>query len=83
MLTGKMPLATAEDPARGRDVVRAPPRVNQNAAARTLTSLLRVGVLGDLRVAGGMMPELSLARSASGEGWDLGATFHKPPKRAL
>lgn len=80
-----MALATAEDPARGRDVARALPRLAPapGAAARTLTSLLRVGVIGDLRVAGGMMPELALAKSASGEGWDLGATFHRPPKRPL
>ena len=78
-----MALATAEDAGRGRDVARTPPHLSPGAGARTLTSLLRVGVLGDLRVAGGMMPELSLARSASGEGWDLGATFHKPPKRPL
>lgn len=75
-------LATAEDPARGRDVARAPPRVAASAGARTLTGLLRVGVIGDLRVAGGVMPELALARSTSGEGWDLGATFHRPPRKA-
>jgi peptide/nickel transport system substrate-binding protein len=75
-------LATAEDPARGRDVARTPSHVATGAPARTLTSLLRVGVIGDVRIAGGMMPDLSLARSASGEGWDLGATFRRPPKKA-
>jgi peptide/nickel transport system substrate-binding protein len=74
-------LATAEDPARGRDVARTPYR-GPAAPARTLTGLLRVGVLGDVRIAGGVIPDLFLARSPSGEGWDLGASFRRPPKKA-
>ncbi len=74
-------IATAEDPARGRDVARAPYR-GPVAPARSLTELLRVGVLGDVQVAGGAVPDLILARSASGEGWDLGASYRKVAKKA-
>jgi peptide/nickel transport system substrate-binding protein len=77
-----MALASAEDPTRGRDVAKAPYH-GPPAPARTLTGLLRAGVIGDVRVAGGVIPELVLARSASGEGWDLGASFHRPPKRPV
>ncbi len=72
-------LATAEDPARGRDVARIPHH-GPVVPARTLTGLLRVGVLGDVRIAGGVIPELTLARSATGEGWDLGASHHRAKK---
>jgi peptide/nickel transport system substrate-binding protein len=74
-------LATAEDPARGRDVARVPHR-GPAVPARSLTGLLRAGVLGDVRIAGGVIPELVLARSASGEGWDLGASYRRGPKKA-
>lgn len=76
-------LGTAEDPARGRDLARSPPRVGPGASARSLTGLLRVGVLGDVRVAGGQMPDLALMRSPHGDGWDLGASFKRPPKKPL
>jgi peptide/nickel transport system substrate-binding protein len=77
-----MALASADDPVRGRDVAKTPYH-GPPAPARTLTGLLRAGVLGDVRVAGGVIPDLVLARSASGEGWDLGASFHRPPKRPV
>lgn len=76
-------LATAEDPSRGRDIAQAPPKLHGGAPARSLTRSLRVGVLGDLRVAGGVMPDLVLARSAPGEGWDLGASYRRGPRRPL
>ena len=75
-----MALATAEDPVRGRDVAKTPYH-GPVVAVRTLTGLLRAGVIGEVRVAGGVIPELVLARSPSGDGWDLGASFHRPPKR--
>jgi peptide/nickel transport system substrate-binding protein len=75
-----MALASAEDPARGRDVAKIPHH-GPVVSARTLTGQLRAGVLGDVRVSGGVMPEYVLARSAGGEGWDLGASFHKAPRR--
>ena len=74
-------LATAEDPARGRDVARTHPRVAHHASARSLTGLLRVGVIGDLRIAGGQMPDLVFARSPHGDGWDLGASWKRPARR--
>jgi peptide/nickel transport system substrate-binding protein len=73
-------LATAEDPARGRDVAKAPHHASA-APARSLTGLLRVGVLGEVRIAGGAAPDLVLARSPSGEGWDLGASYRRAAKR--
>jgi peptide/nickel transport system substrate-binding protein len=76
-------LATAEDVVRGRDLARTPPKGLAATAARQLTSGLRVGVLGELRIAGGAIPDIFLARSPSGEGWDLGASFRRPPKRAV
>jgi peptide/nickel transport system substrate-binding protein len=74
-------LATTEDLARGRDLAKSPPKLAGNPAARALTGALRVGVLGEMRVAGGVIPDLAFARSQSGEGWDLGATFRKAPRR--
>jgi peptide/nickel transport system substrate-binding protein len=74
-------LATTEDLARGRDLGKSPPKLAGNPAARALTSSLRVGVLGELRIAGGVIPDLAFARGPSGEGWDLGATFRRPAKR--
>lgn len=72
-------LATAEDPARGRDVLRAPGRLSAAASARSMTGLLRAGVIGDIRVAGGHMPDLVLARGH--DGWDLGSSYKRSPKR--
>jgi peptide/nickel transport system substrate-binding protein len=74
-------LATAEDPSRGRDLARSNPKVAPNAAPRSLTGQLRVGVLGELRIAGGAIPDVVLARHPSGEGWDLGATWRKSGRR--
>ncbi len=71
-------LATADDPARARELSTKPPKLAPNATARALTHSLRVGVLGELRVAGGLMPELVLARG--GDGWDLGASFRRRGK---
>jgi peptide/nickel transport system substrate-binding protein len=74
-------LATAEDVTRGRDLGRTPPKGLTATAARQLTSDLRVGVLGELRITGGAIPDIVFARSISGEGWDLGASFRRPMKR--
>ncbi|MRG96899.1 hypothetical protein GF068_33995 [Polyangium spumosum] len=77
-LGGWLSLATADDPARARELASKPPKLAPNAPARALTQGLRVGVLGELRVAGGLIPELVLARG--GEGWDLGASFRRRGK---
>jgi len=66
-------LATADDAALARDLAKAPPKLPMQASARTLTRSLHVGVLGEVRISGGAVPELVLARG--NEGWDLGASF--------
>lgn len=76
-------LATADDVARGRELARTPPKGIVATSARQLTSGLRLGVLGELRITGGAIPEIAFARSASGEGWDLGASFRHPLKRTV
>ena len=74
-------LATTEDVSRGRDLGRSPPKGLTAGSARQLTSGLRVGVLGELRIAGGATPDIVFARSPSGEGWDLGASFRRATRR--
>ncbi len=66
-LTG---LATADNAQHAIELVRHPPRVTE-APARTLTRTLRIGVLGEIRLQGGRVPDLVLPPSPSG--WDLGA----------
>jgi peptide/nickel transport system substrate-binding protein len=68
-------LAAADDPARARELSQHPPRLAPNASARTLTHSLHIGVLGELRVMGGQISDLVLARGS--DGWDLGASFRK------
>jgi peptide/nickel transport system substrate-binding protein len=70
-------LAAADDTARARDLIRHPPKLAQGVSARSLTTTLRLAVVGELRVMGGAAPDLVLARSAFGDGWDLGATFRR------
>jgi peptide/nickel transport system substrate-binding protein len=76
-------LATAEDPARGRDVAKMPLRgtAGQAFSARAITGLLRVGVLGEIRVQGGAVPDLVIAKALFGEGWDLGASYRRVARR--
>jgi len=71
-------LAAAADPSSALELVRRPPRLT-SFAPRTLTRTLRLGVLGDLRVSGAHAPEVHLAPSPTGEGWDLGASYRTPP----
>jgi peptide/nickel transport system substrate-binding protein len=70
-------LATADDAARARDLVRHPPRVGAGTPVRALTSTLRLGVVGEVRVAGGAVADAVLARAATGDGWDLGASYRR------
>ena len=71
-----MALATADDVARARHLALHPPKLAPGASPRALTSALRLGVLGELRIAGGAIADLALARSPL-EGWDLGASFRR------
>ncbi len=72
-------LASADDPTRAASVVQHPPRLG-DVPARTLTRTLRCGVAGEIRVQGGRMPEINLAPSGSGAGFDLGATWRTRPR---
>jgi len=67
-------LTTADNPARAADVVAHPPKLG-DVSPRTLTRTLRLGIVGEIRVQGGRMPDVNLATSSQGAGWDLGATW--------
>jgi peptide/nickel transport system substrate-binding protein len=71
-------LSTADDPTASADLMRHPPKIAESPA-RTLTRTLRIGVVGDIRVQGGRMPDLVLAPSHAGAGMDLGATSRGRP----
>jgi hypothetical protein len=58
--------------------MRHPPKLAANAPLRELTRSLRVAVVGELRVAAGVVPTIQIARGESG--WDLGAT-HRTSNR--
>lgn len=67
-------LATANDPSKAGDLMSHPPKLG-DVPSRTLTRTLRLGVVGEIKVSGGRMPELILPQSATGFGFDLGATY--------
>jgi peptide/nickel transport system substrate-binding protein len=66
-------LGTFDDPGRAKDVARRPPR---SASAREIARELKVGVMGELRLTGGVMPNVRIAKGPGGT-WDLGAAFRK------
>jgi peptide/nickel transport system substrate-binding protein len=66
-------LTSADNPTAADELVRHPPRL-ADAPARTLTRTLRIGVLGEVRVQGGRVPDLSLPPSTSTFGADWGAS---------
>jgi len=70
-------LAAASDPSSALELMRSPPRLS-SFSPRALTRTLRLGVLGELRVVGAHAPDVRLAKSTAGEGWDLGATYRAP-----
>ena len=70
-------LAAAVDPSSALELMRSPPRLS-TFSPRALTRTLRLGVLGELRVVGAHAPDVRLAKSTAGEGWDLGATYRAP-----
>jgi len=67
-------LAAAADPLSAREIVRRPPRLT-SFAPRVLTRTLKLGVLGELRVAGAHAPDVHLPKNAGGDGWDLGSSY--------
>jgi len=80
-LASLVALTAAVDSRAALDVVRRPPRLS-SFEPRSLTRMLRLGVVGELRVTGAHAAELRLARAASGDGWDLGASHRLPRKGA-
>jgi peptide/nickel transport system substrate-binding protein len=66
-------LATADNAGRASELVQHPPKLGE-IPARTMTRTMRCGVVGDIRVQGGRAPDVQLAPSPMGPGFDLGAT---------
>lgn len=73
-LGASVALATANDASRAGEIMQHPPKLG-DVPARTLTRTLKLGVIGELKVSGGRMPDLVLAQSPSGFGFDFGATY--------
>lgn len=72
-------LATADGGPRAVDVVQHPPKLGE-VPARAHGRTLRCGVVGDVRVQGGRISDLTLPASSAG-GFDLGAASRaRPPK---
>lgn len=68
-------LITADDPVRAKELAFKPPKFVPNAPARSLTQSLQLGVLGEVRITGGIAPDITLVRA--NENWDWGASFRK------
>jgi peptide/nickel transport system substrate-binding protein len=64
-------LATADDPVTVAGIATHPPRLDAATSPRTLTRTMRIGVVGELRVQGAKMPDVSLTAAAAG-GLNLG-----------
>jgi hypothetical protein len=56
-----------------------PPKLGE-VPARTMTRTMRCGVVGEVRVQGGRAPDVQLAASSAGAGFDLGASTHARAK---
>jgi peptide/nickel transport system substrate-binding protein len=69
-------LATADGAAGASGLVTHPPKIG-DASARTMTRTLRSGVVGEIRVQGGRIPEVQLATASSTFGFDFGATTRR------
>jgi peptide/nickel transport system substrate-binding protein len=67
-------LATADDPSMATGLVRHPPR-GGDLSPRVVTRMMRIGVVGEIRLQGGRAPDLVLPASPSGFGIDFGAAF--------
>ena len=73
-------LATHDDAEKAQALSAKPPKLS-GESPRALTRSLRTAVLGELRVAGGVVPGVVL-ESADAGGWDLGASFVRAKKGA-
>lgn len=65
-------LATSDSPGTAADALRHAPKV-VDTSVRTLTQLMRIGVVGEVRVQGGRIPDLTLPPNANTPGVDWGA----------
>jgi len=68
-------LIAADDPVRARELALKPPRFLPNVSARSLTQDMQLGILGEMRVMGGITPDISLAHDI--DGWDWSSSFRK------
>jgi peptide/nickel transport system substrate-binding protein len=66
-------LATADNPGAAEDVVKHPPKLGE-VPARTLGRTLRTGVIGEVRVQGGRVADVTLVQSVAGFGVDFGSS---------
>jgi peptide/nickel transport system substrate-binding protein len=66
-------LATADDAASAVALARHPPR--GSLTARTLTRTMRIGVVAEIRLQGGLAPDIVLPPSPWGRGVDWGNAF--------
>jgi len=73
-------LATADNPTRAQEIMQHPPKLG-DVAPRTLTRTLRCGVVGEIRVVGGRVPDLNLVASPTGSGFDLANSYRAVPKK--
>lgn len=73
-------LATAEDPARAAELIRRPPK-SIPSSPRAAAASFSVAVLGEVRASGGVIPEITLAKNAVMDGWDLGASYRRKSPR--
>jgi peptide/nickel transport system substrate-binding protein len=70
-------LATADDPAIAAALARRPPR--GDLAPRVVTRIMRIGVVGEIRVEGGLASDVVLPASLWGRGVDWGSAFRLRP----
>ena len=66
-------LATADNALRASELVQHPPKLGE-IPPRTMTRTMHCGVVGEIRVQGGRAPDVQLAASSTGAGFDLGAS---------
>jgi peptide/nickel transport system substrate-binding protein len=68
-------LIAADDPIRAKELALKPPKFAPNVSARALTQNMQLGVLGEMRITGGIAPDITLVRAI--ESWDWSASFRK------
>jgi peptide/nickel transport system substrate-binding protein len=68
-------LIAADDPVRARELALKPPKFLPNVSGRFLTQNMQLGILGEMRIMGGITPDISLAHDL--DGWDWSSSFRK------